>query len=797
MSAVIRPTIQTTALFIRRVLNLSGRSALSGLPVLAFVTMVLTGATLAGQTAPNDVRGRVVDPAGAVVAGARVTLIPSGDASAERRTLSQTDGTFRFANVPPGKYLLTVEASGFDIAASEVVADSSLQPLTVALGVATLRQTVTVQADAQTSIGRTTTPLTELPVNVDIIPAANLQTFAINDLVVALQTIPNVNAFNQYGVYEYYSFRGFTDSVQTVDGVRNEGNRVRTQLANVERVEVLKGPASVLYGTDAIGATVNIVLKKPSLDPLYDASVSLGSWRTTRGSVGAGGRVTGSRLLYRFDAAAEYSSGYRHDRSVRLNVTPTLQWQITDRDRLELRYAANRNDVAGDSGIPLQTLADGTQIIPDVPRNRRFNTPDDFALSTDHNFRAGYTRVLGQDLVLRATFSARRYDDDYWVAETLEVNPSNQVEREFLYFKHERRPYFGQVEIAGKVRAGVEHDLLTGLEYQHYRTRTTRSNDASQFTSPVDLFNPVETHVTWTQFPPSRYDYTRLNSYALYGQDTVALGTSVKLVGGVRVDNLRRLNHNNPVTNGVETDVAPTRRSSHAVTYRAGAVYQPRENVDLFGQFATAFRPNYNLQADGSPIDPETGRQFEVGQRLRLLDGRVGITTSLFNIEKRNIALSRPGGVYDLAGRIRSRGLENEVDWRPSSRVRLSVGYGYTDAVYADYITTTANFSGNDRPRTPRHSLVASSTFSLKNGISVSVDAQTRGQQFLNDANSVVLDGYGLLNVAASYTRGAVQYGIALNNLTGTDYWASALGNSQLYPGEPLRVVATIRVQTR
>src|SRR5690606_12025238 len=135
------------------------------------------------------------------------------------------------------------------------------EPITVPLAIAPFSQSVTVQATAGASVGRTDAPASDQPTSIDTISSQYLQTFAVNDLVVALQTVPNVNAYNQYGVYEYDSFRGFSDSVQTVDGVRNEGNRVRTQLSNVDRVEVLKGPASVLYGTDAIGATVNIVLK--------------------------------------------------------------------------------------------------------------------------------------------------------------------------------------------------------------------------------------------------------------------------------------------------------------------------------------------------------------------------------------------------------------------------------------------------------------------------------------------------------------------------------------------------------
>src|SRR4029453_13147671 len=126
---------------------------------------------------------------------------------------------------------------------------------------------------------------------VDTVSSDLIEAQATNDLVSALKNVPGVNAFTTYGVYEYYAFRGFLDSVQLVDGVRNEGNRINTQLTNVERVEVLKGPSSALYGGGALGATVNLIRKKPSATPTYEFVASAGNWGTWRGAAGAGGRL--------------------------------------------------------------------------------------------------------------------------------------------------------------------------------------------------------------------------------------------------------------------------------------------------------------------------------------------------------------------------------------------------------------------------------------------------------------------------------------------------------------------------
>jgi outer membrane receptor protein involved in Fe transport len=222
---------------------------------------------------------------------------------------------------------------------------------------------------------------------VNTITAQQLQSQGVNDMVTALQFVNNVNAYQSFGVYETYQFRGFPDMVQMVDGIRNEGNKVRSQLTNVESIEVLKGPASVLYGSDSLGATMNIVLKKPSAQPAYDFSTSAGSWNTYRGAAGATGRISGSsRTLYRVDAGIEDADNFRGDAWNRLNVTPSLLFRVGQRDELDVRFAYNRNDLSGDAGLPLVTRPDGSTFIADVPRERRFSTPQDLRCRTTTTF---------------------------------------------------------------------------------------------------------------------------------------------------------------------------------------------------------------------------------------------------------------------------------------------------------------------------------------------------------------------------------------------------------------------------
>ena len=255
----------------------------------AALALLTTAMPAAAQT--STLTGRVVDAQGAAVPGADVTLTSTG--ASPQTAVSRADGTFSFTGVARGAHTLTVRATGFTAATQTVTVGATPAPVNVSLQVAGLQEDVTVQAAllGTAATGKTALPLRELPLTVNAVPRALIDEQGANDLVTALKNVPSVLPFTTYGVYEYYSIRGFMDSVQLVDGVRAEGNRTNTQLTAIDRVEVLKGPSSALYGGGALGGTINLIRKKPSATPAYEITAAAGSWATGRGAFGATGRL--------------------------------------------------------------------------------------------------------------------------------------------------------------------------------------------------------------------------------------------------------------------------------------------------------------------------------------------------------------------------------------------------------------------------------------------------------------------------------------------------------------------------
>jgi iron complex outermembrane recepter protein len=765
----------------------------------------LVHATVSAQSSP--VTGRVVDPQGASVASAEISLVPSAAGQRTRSTRSNADGAFSIDSVAPGQYTLLVRAPGFT-ESTQTMSVGAATNLTVTLKIAGVVEDVTVQGAllGTAATGKTNLPVRDMPMTINTVPGQVIEEQGTNDLVGALQNVPGVYAFTNYGIYEGYTFRGFLDlfpslANQLLDGVRHEGNRINTQLTNIERVEVLKGPSSALYGGGAIGATVNLIRKKPSSQPAYDAAFSAGSWSTGRAQFGATGPMGSDRTLYRFDFGAETKEGYRHNETRRVQVTPSLAWRLGTSDQLNVYYTFTRDKFAGDAGIPLVLPGEGdvAQFFPDIPRDRNFRTPIDGATSYDNSLQVAYARQINNSWGFRNTFSYRPVNDEYFLAEFLFVeDDETTVFREFLQFKHHRRPMTNLAEVTARIGGGVEQNLVFGWEGQHYKNHSNTVGDIGVVeATSIDLFNPVETQGPVDE-PLTRIAYFTHNTNAFYAQDNLTLGPKVKAMVGGRYDVFRRTSHNNPVNNGVETEGPLLHRDADSFTGRAGLVVQPVPTVDLYGSVATSFRPLTQAQPDGTTLEPEKGRQLEFGQRFHMAGGRVQLNTAIFHIVRENVAFSRPGGVFNQASEMTSKGFEADILTSPVSNWRINGGYGYTDVTFGDFlVNATTNYNGNTSIMAPKHTFSIWTAYDWANGFGINVGARAQSKVFIDNANTLTYDGYGVLNLGARYRRGSVEYAVNVNNLTDSEYFASVLYDTQLYPGEPINVLGTVRIRFR
>jgi len=510
--------------------------------------------------------------------------------------------------------------------------------------------------------------------------------------------------------------------------------------------------------------------------------------------------LAGDAALYRFDLGGESREGYRHDNAKRFTMTPSVAWRLGDSSRLNVHYTLNRDKFGGDAGLPLVDTSLGVptdQNLLDVPRDRNYRTPYDDATSFDQNLQVAYSRQLNGSFGFRDVVSYRRFNDQYFLTEENDFIAPSTIDRYYLYFHHHRRPLTNIAEVTANITRGLQQELLLGWETQRYHNYTTLPEEDFFQAASIDAFNPVETQ------GPSDLTITRQNVFTnntngFYAQDHIAIGPQVKLLLGGRYDIYRRSSHTDDLTGPEPVEGPVAKRDANAFTGRVGMVYQPVSRMDVYGSWANSFTPLTIAQPDGSSLDPQTGSQWEFGQRSRMANNRMQFSAAAFRILRQNVPFRRTGGFYVQAGEIRSRGFELDLETSVAANWRVNVSYGFTDAEFLDYEESPGvNRRGNTTQFAPRNTFNVWTGYEWKNGFGVNVGGRYFGNVFADSANEFEVNGYGLINLAARYRRGPLEFALNVNNLTDTEYFIPHLDYLQVYPGAPVNVMGTIRVRLR
>ena len=442
--------------------------------------MVVCGLASTSAAQQLTLNGTVRDTTG-VVPGALVTLASGGTEIATATT--DQAGAYRFTGLSAGSVELTIAMRGFETVVRNVALGPDTPPVDVVLAVGRVTTAVTVTAaSGKATATRLPVPDTDVPAQVSTIPQELMRQQSVNTVGDALKNSAGVQAIRWYGVYEQYTVRGFFDAdrdgfnVVLLDGMRRNGNRYATQTNNVEAIEVLKGPSSILYGRGALGGSINIIRKKPQ--PVRSGEVMYrgGRFNTHQLAAGTTGPIGDSdSLLYRADVSFEASDGWRDAGADRFNIAPSLTWLMGDKARLTLHQVFVRDRFDGDGGVPLNIID-----LPDFRRDGRFSLPQDRVLLEDSQTQALFNANLGSGWEFRNSLSVQRTSDQYFVTEGVYGSPDeNLVYREPLDFHHIRRPVQNQTEVVGRVDRFGKHNFLFGYEYARdkYRTEVTAGDD--------------------------------------------------------------------------------------------------------------------------------------------------------------------------------------------------------------------------------------------------------------------------------------------------------------------------------
>lgn len=643
-------------------------------------------------------------------------------------------------------------------------------------------------------------PLKQLPVTFNSIGKSTLESQGTDDFQSALRNVSGVNPVETYGGFQQFVIRGFTDFLFLVDGFRDERQNISesapmSTTASVERIEVIKGPASVLFGHSALGGIINIIRKQPAAVPAYDFSVAYGSYNTRRVTAGAGGAIT-SKLTYRADFGISDQDGWRKAGYSKANGYLALNYALTEHDEFQFQIGGSKDHYKLDAGIP--TI---NGIIPaGVALSARYNTPQDYMDYTRNDFQLRYSHSFSPGTKLTETIAYANDSYHYFSSETLTLTPAqDSVQRGYFNFNTSLKPLQNTLELSSVWHTGaVEQKFTFGNSLNYLNWKQVRDNNLPESATTVSAINPVETQPDIVIVNDTRKILSELST-SFYLQDWIKFSSKLKGLIGLRYDYFDGKYRTDKLVTNDFVNGTESGRKTNAFTYRAGLVYEPVSSVSIYGSYSNYFKPARQLPVNDIVLKPETGHMSEVGVKVVLTD-KLSSTTSAYYIGKSDIIIGKGAGVYDQAGKAVSKGIEEDLTYTPTEHLSVIAGYSYTDARFKDFIEGGGvNLKGNRLFYAPDHQANLWATYrfakhAADNGFNVSLGGNLMGNSYADNENTVKLPSYTIINAAIHYQFKHAEIGLNVNNVFNkTEYFVSAINGNQLYPGKPANYLASIR----
>jgi iron complex outermembrane receptor protein len=676
----------------------------------------------------------------------------------------------------------------------------------VVFSVGRVSTTVTVTAvEGRATATRLAIPNNDVPAQVSSVPQELLQQQGINTLADALKNVSGVQAFRWYGVYEQFTIRGFTDrdrddsNAVLVDGMRFQGNRYATQTNNIQSIEVLKGPSSLLYGRGAVGGAINLVRKKPEATKAYDVMYRGGRFNTHQAAGNATGPLAGDSLLYRVGISYDHSDGWRDAGADRFNVSPSITWYIGERARLTIHETFNRDRFDGDGGVPLNIID-----LPSFKPDLRFSLPQDEALIEDSQAQAMFSWSIAPNWELRNSFLVQKTSDRYFVTEGIYGDPdNNEVFREPLDFHHHRTPIQNQAELIGNWSGFGQHHLVLGYDYQRdkYRTDVTAGDDPDCTCgywwitiAPMNISTLEETNPPLDIDTIARRTFVNENFHSFYWQDQIDILPQLKINIGGRFDDYHRDRHR-IFTDDPDSRVGIQERNQTAYTYRAGVVYSPRQDQQLYFGTSSSFSPVIVIPEDGSELDPSSARNYEVGHRWQGLGGRVDTSVALYHVTRDNLTIRTSGVRFVQAGEYKAKGVDLDVNTDLGYRTHLLLSYGFSQPRFED--SDDEELTGLMPRYVPKHTANVWLRKDWAAGFNASIGLRYVGSQFVNDSNTTRLGGFTIFSGAVGYRAERLwEWSLNAENLFNKErYFLPGHFSNQAFPGQPINVSSTIRLR--
>lgn len=705
---------------------------------------------------------------------------------------------------------VTAEAQGLVLAVTlgdtgDVAEEDAIQEEIVVTG----EQDEAYNPSNASTATRTDTPLRDIPQSIQVVPRQVLEDRNVRTLNESVETVSSVarggGLYGNIPITYNRIIRGFDQGFSGVTSFRNGFPDTDffslLPIGTIEQIEVLKGPASVLFGAGEPGGIINFITRQPLDEPYYNLAFEAGNYALYQPSLDLSGPLTeDDTILYRLIGSYQGSGDFQGFADNRVTtIAPSLTFNLGERTELDLYYEythlyANPSSAGTNTVI----LSDGSL----SPRNFAPYYPD-LSLLNVRVDRFGYSleQELNDDWRIRNNVAISLTDFRNDVAGFPSTLEDDRFVGGFDASKdnYQRNNIFAQIDVVGEFETGsVAHQVLAGFDFNRF-SNEANNVDADTPLPPLDIRDPnydIASPEFSTRSTFSDIDLVR-RSYGVYLQDQIAFLDNLKLLIGGRYD-------------WVSTDLAvdlttpgdvielPTRNDG-AFSPRVGLVYQPSEDIALYASYTRSFTPLSgfdNTSTDANVIyEPSRGTQYEIGVKADFLDNRLSATLATYHLTRTNVLTPDPDDPTRSiqTGEQRSQGIEFDVTGEILPGWNMILSYALTDAE----VTKDNTFpEGNRLANVPKNQASLWTTYTIQEGalegLGFGLGLFYIGERQGDLDNSFQLGDYLRTDAALYYRRGRFRGAINIRNLFDVDEAAFAFSRTLVQRTEPFTILGSV-----
>jgi iron complex outermembrane receptor protein len=698
------------------------------------IVILLFTSLFANAQEMGNIEGKILSSDGFPLKGIFIKL-----AKAAYSNKTNQKGEFRFPNFPTGNHIITIEGDGMKKQTKEIKVSNSKTTFVefkLEEDIRALHEIVIVIKGSPNKkrenvlSGINLKPM-DIPQSIQIIGSATIeqqQSIRLSDVVKNINGVYVGSA--RGGAQETFWSRGYDMSANNMfkNGFRmNNGSM--PEVSSLEKVEILKGSAALLFGNVTPGGIMNMVTKKPSFNKGGEVAMQMGSYSYYKPSIDIYGPLN-NIIAYRFVGSYENSESFRDVvKKERYYINPSVLFKASDKTEIILQ-----GDYLKDNWTPDFGTGVIGKVIADIPRDTYLGAKWSNGLTKQATVSGLIKHSFNDNWKLNFNASFQNYNRTSKGTERIQIDPKTvpygNFNRPLGQNKNLEQIIGEQVNLQGNFTTGtIKHQLFTGVDadYSFTQAYTFTFTPANYDSSPVNVFN-FDTNSQRTDIPDGKNTKiikTDTNRFGIYAQDLISLTEKFKVLAGLRWSwQEAQVDTHDLIKN---TIVEAAKRKDLAFSPKLGLVFQPTKNTSLFASYANSFTPISGTTVDGQAIKPSIIDQYEVGVKKDFWRGILSTNVTLYEITNSNLAQTaefkadgKPNSSSDLkvlTGATKSKGIEIDITAKPVEGLSIIAGYSYNDMRYTD--TKVENLSvikGDRLARTPANTANLSFFYTLPSG---------------------------------------------------------------------------------